>query len=203
MTMSSRAGLALVLAVLFASSGCMSLEMTRLRNHIDRDVPEAEIGKGFALSFGFFTMGTARTALALSDDGDESTAMARALLRNVRRVKIGRYDVHGRIALDEISTPSVFEAYEDRGWIPVVTTREPDEVVWVMAKEKHDDLRDLLVVVLSEDELVVAKMSGNLTKAVVAAMQESDWAGEIARSLQSPPDSVSVESSTTTQVFLP
>ena len=203
MTMSSRTGWAIVLVACLASSGCMSLEMTRLRNHIDRDVPEAEIGKGFAMSFGFFTMGTARTVLALSDDGDESTAMARALLRNVKKVKVGRYDVHGRIALNEISTPSILKSYEKGGWIPVVTTREPDEVIWVMAKEKREDLRDLLVVVLSDDELVVARMSGNLTQAVSAAMAESDWASEFARSLKTPPDSVMVESSTTTEVFLP
>lgn len=201
--MSSRTGLAIALAVFLASSGCMSLEMTRLRNHIDRGMPEAEIGKGFAVSFGFLTMGTARTVLALSDDGDESTAMARALLRNVKKVKMGRYDVNGRVALNEIETPPIFDAYEERGWIPVVTVRETDELIWVLAKEKRDDLRDLLVVVLNEDELVVAKMSGNLTEAVAAAMAESDWASEFARSLESPPDSASIESETTTEVFLP
>ena len=201
--MSSRTGLALALAVLLASSGCTSFEMTRLRNHIDRDVPEAEIGKGYAMSFGRFSMGTARTVLALSDDGDESTEMARALLRHVKKVQVGRYDVHGRVALNDVSTPSVFEAYEKRGWIPVVTVREADELVWVMAKEKRDDLRDLLVVVLSDEELLVAKMSGNLTQAVTAAMAESDWASDLARSLQSPPDSAMTESSMTTEVFLP
>ncbi|GAB5535365.1 MAG: hypothetical protein Rubg2KO_16140 [Rubricoccaceae bacterium] len=201
--MSSRTGLAIAMVGLLASSGCMSLEMTRLRNHIDRGVPEAEIGKGFAVSFGFLTMGTARTVLALSDDGDESTAMARALLRNVRKVKIGRYHVNGRVALTDIESPPIFDAYEERGWIPVVTIRETDELVWVMAKEKRDDLRDLLVVVLSDDELVLAKMSGNLTEAVTAAMAESDWASQFARSLRTPPDSVSLESHTTTEMFLP
>jgi len=201
--MSSRTGLAIALVALLASSGCTSFEMTRLRNHIDRDVPEADIGKGYAMSFGWFTMGTARTVLALSDDGDESTEMARALLRHVKKVQVGRYDVNGRVALDDVSTPSIFFAYEERGWIPVVTVREDDELVWVMAKEKHDDLRDLLVVVLSDDELVVAKLSGNLTRAVTAAMAESDWASGFARSLQTPPDSASIVSSTTTEVFLP
>lgn len=201
--MSSRTGLIIALLALFASSGCTSFEMTRLRNHIDRDVPEADIGAGYAMSFGRFSMGTARTVLALSDDGDESMAMARALLRNVKKVQIGRYDVHGRIALNDIPTPSVFEAYEGKGWIPVVTLREPDEVVWVMAKETHDDLRDLLVVVLSDDELVVAKMSGNLTKAVTAAMAESDWASDLARSLQAPPDTATVESEPPSDTFSP
>ncbi|MEO0558799.1 MAG: DUF4252 domain-containing protein [Bacteroidota bacterium] len=201
--MSSRTGIALALAVLLASSGCMSLELTKLRNHIDRSVPEADIGKGFAVSFGFLTMGTARTVLALSDDGDESTAMARAVLRKVRKVKVARYDVHGAVALNEIETPPVFEAYEKRGWIPVVTTREEDEIVWILAKEKHDDLRDLLVVVLNRDELMVAKMSGNLTEAVTAALAESDWPSQLARSLETPLDSDSIESRTTTEVFLP
>lgn len=192
--MNSRSVGLLALAALLFASGCTSFEMTRLRNHIDRDVPEADIGKGFALSFGRLTMGTARTVLAISDDGDESTAMARALLRNVRKVQIGRYDVHGRVAFDNVPTPSVFEAYERGGWIPVATVRQPDEAVWVMAKEKHDDLRDLLVVVLTEDELTVAKLSGNLSQAVTAAMAESDWASTLSRSLQSPPDSAATES---------
>lgn len=188
--MNSRTGIAFALMTLMTATGCTSFEMTRLRNHIDREVPQADVGEGFALSFGRLTMGTARTALALSDDNDESTAMARAMLRNVRKVQVGKYEVHGHLDLGTVSTPSIFDAYERKGWIPVATVREPDEAVWIMAKEKHDDLRDLLVVVLSTDELIVAKMSGNLTEAVTAAMAESDWASNIARSLNPSPDSV-------------
>ena len=180
----SRAALVGVgLAIAFASSGCTSFEMTRLANHIDRDLPDTEIGEGFALSFGALTMGSARTALAIADDGDGSTEIARVVLRHVKRVQIGTYDVHGAADLSRTRSPRVFAAYERDGWHPVVTVREADEVVWILAREKHDDLRDLLVVMLDHDELMVAKLSGNLSRAVTAAIQESGWALDLAHGL--------------------
>ena len=191
MSRPARARLALLgvgLAITVASSGCTSFEMTRLANHIDRDVPEAEIGEGFALSFGALTMGSARTALALADDGDESTEVARAMLRHVKRVQIGTYEVRGNADLSRIRSPRVFAAYERDGWVPVVTVRETDEVVWIMAREKHDDLRDLLVVLLDHEELMVAKLSGNLSRAVAAAFQESNWAFDLAHGLSGADD---------------
>ena len=186
-TMSRRPALTAALALLVLGSGCTSFEMTRLRNGIDREVPEAQVGEGFALSFGFLTMGTARTALALSDDGDPGTVAARAILRNVKKVQIGRYDVEGRPVLSGLATPPVFDEYERKGWTRIVTVREEDEVVWVMAKEKRDDLRDLIVVTLSHEELVVAKLSGNLTRAVAEALHETGWASDLAASLRGAP----------------
>ena len=182
------------LALLLASSGCTSFEMTRLAGHIDRDVPEAEIGEGFALSFGALTMGSARTALALADDGDASTEVARAMLRHVRRVQIGTYDVHGTVDLSRLRSPRVFDAYERDGWLPVVTVREADEVVWILTRDDHDDLRDMLVVMLNHEELVVAKLSGNLGRAVAAAMQETNWARDLAHGLAGADDAEEGES---------
>ena len=163
-----------VLVLGTALSGCTSFELSRLRNGLARDAGGAEVGPGYALSFGALSMGTARTALAIGDEGDEGTAAARALLRHVRRVQFGRYPVRGAFDGRLVETPAALRRYERRGWVPVVVVRDSSSATWIYAQERDADLRALLLVVFTPEELVLARVSGNLTAGVLAAAAEAD-----------------------------
>lgn len=157
-------------------SGCTSFELTRVRNSVDR-TPGVEIGEGYALSFGRLSVGTVRQGLRMSDDDDGQSKALRDALGHVRKAQFARYRVESAPPLDEVETPPVVRRYVRKGWMPAVVARDGDAAVWILAKDRGDELRDLLLVTLLPDELIIGKLSGDLTDAAGALFQSVDVAG--------------------------
>ncbi len=167
---SRRALLALLVAT---ASGCVSLEMNRLKRHVEREVEadgQAEVGRGMAMSFGWGTFATARTVGWVFAPG--RTAPYRRLSRRVRRVKVARYPVSGVLDTRRMARPEILGRYQDKGWLPLVTVRDSAAAVWVLYRERERDLRltDLLAVSLSGDGLVMTRVSGDLSGLVLDAV---------------------------------
>ena len=180
--MSSRAPARLVLlAVLVGTaSGCVSLEMNRLKRNLEREVEadgQAEVGRGVAMSFGWGTFGTARTLGWIFAPGQ--TAPYRHMSRRVRRVKVAHYPVSGVLDLRRIGQPAILQRYRAGGWQPLVTVRDSSEAVWVLYRERERDLRltDLLAVALSDEGLVLTRVSGDLSGLVLDAVDlaKAEW----------------------------
>lgn len=164
--------LILLVATLFVS-GCTSFELTRVRNDLARQAPEARIGDGYAMSFGNVSLGLARWITGLSDDEDGE--IAQAVLSEVRRVQFGRYTVNGSFDAATLQMPGRLRSYLERDdWYHLATIREDSEAVWVVYKEEDGLVVDLLAVVLDEEELVLAKISGDLNAVVTAALSQDD-----------------------------
>lgn len=163
----------LLVAAIFGS-GCTSFEIFRLRNDIARQAPEADIGEGYAMSFGRISIGLARWLSGLGDD--EDTDVARAILSEVRRVEFGRFDVNGSFDAAALRMPGRLRHYlEKDNWHHLATIREESEAVWVVYKEGDaGNVVDLLAVVMDEEELVLAKISGDLNAVVAAALSQQD-----------------------------
>ncbi len=152
-------------------SGCASYELMRVRNDIDRQVPEARIGNGYAMSFGRISLGLARWLSGLVDD--EDAGIAQAVLSEVRRVQFARYDINGAFDATTLRMPGRLRSYLERGdWYLLAGIREESEAVWVVYKEKDDIVVDLLAVVMGQEELVLAKISGDLNAVVAAALSQ-------------------------------
>ena len=169
--MTSRLALLVLLAT--TASGCVSLEMSRLQRHIAQEVEadgQAEIGSGTAMSFGWGTFATTRTLGWIFAPG--STAPYRELSRRVRRVKVARYPVSGVLDTRRLTRPEILRRYQDKGWLPLVAARDSAAAVWVLYRERERDLRltDLLAVSLSSDELVMTRVSGDLSGLVLDAV---------------------------------
>src|SRR5690606_3138536 len=68
---------------------------------------------------------------------------------------------------------------ERQGWEVLAKFREDDEVVHVYYRERRDAIRDLYVMVLSDDELVITRVKGDLSHLVARAIHDhgdwSDW----------------------------
>lgn len=162
------------------ASGCVSLEMNRLKRNVEREVEadgQVEIGRGTAMSFGWGTFATARTLGWVFAPG--STAPYRRLSRRVRRVKVGRYPVSGVLDTRHLARPAILDRYEAGGWLPMVTARDSSSAVWVLYRERERDLRltDLLAVSIDGEELVMTRVSGNLSGLVIdaVALAQTDW----------------------------
>jgi len=179
-TMSSRV-LALGLVAVLVLPGCVSFEMGRIKREIEREVEasgSAEVGRGFAMSFGRGTIGTTRFLGRLF--APTATEPFRALAGHVRQVKVARYGVSGSFDASFVGRPEALSRYEADGWVPLMTVREPAESVWVFTRDSRDGqaVTDLLAVVLEQENLVLTRVRGDLTAAVLDMVErgiEGDW----------------------------
>jgi hypothetical protein len=147
-------------------AGCTSFELTRVRNDLARQLPEAGIGEGYAVSFGGLSVGFARWLSGFADEEDGE--LAQLALREVRRVSFGRYDVEGAVDARRLVMPARLRHYvEDEGWVHLATFREAGEAGWVLYRERGDAITDLFAVVLTEEDLVLARVSGDLSALVL------------------------------------
>ena len=162
-----------VLAVAAVLSGCVSLEMGRIGDDLARGVEGqgAEVGDGFAVAFGPGTIGSTRFLGRLV--APESTEPYRRLSRHVRRVKLARYPVVGAFDARAVPRPALLDRYQSDGWSSLVTARDEESAVWVLMREDGDGvLTDLLAVVASAEDLVVTRMSGDLSAFILDAIEE-------------------------------
>ena len=90
----------------------------------------------------------------------------------MRRVKIARYPVTGFYDARAVGRPSALDAMEADGWIPLVTVRDTAAAVWVLYRERERDqtITDLLAITLADEDIVLTKVSGDLTSLVLDAV---------------------------------
>ncbi len=165
-----------VLLLALSLSGCVSIEMGRLAREVEQEVERdgsAEIGRGFAVAFGGGTIGTSRFLGRLV--APESTEPYRRLSASVRQVKVARYPLVGTIDGMRMARPSRLDVYEADGWLPMASARDSASATWVLYREDAEGLRltDLLAVVVSDEELVLTRITGDLTTLALDAFQES------------------------------
>lgn len=165
--------LSLVALVALTASGCASSELRGMRNDLARSTPDLTIHEGRSFSFGPMSIGLARLAVGLAGD-DEDVAMARAILGSARRVQFAQYDVEGDVSAADIQMPDRVLRYLDDGWVPAVTIREDDEVVWLLANDRGGRVDEMLFVTLSTDGLTLAKVRGDLTEVARLALREAN-----------------------------
>jgi hypothetical protein len=108
-----------------------------------------------------------RSGVALArlfTDGDEIP------LKGVRRVEVGVYEVKGlREGVDE---PRRLTLPDLPGLTPVVRVHEEGEDVFVLVQlDEDEEIRQMVVVVAEDDEWVLVRIKGKLTKSFEKAMQ--------------------------------
>jgi len=141
-------------------SGCFySREISHVRRDLERQYPAAHFDREVVVQIGPSTIRT--LGWIAGRVPEEEAQMASDYLREIHRIKVGVYHVEDLPPLDEVDLPHL-RRFERDGWEVAVTVREDDEVVWVLYREWYDSVRDLYVLVLNEDELVIASVQGRL-----------------------------------------
>ena len=163
-----RAGLALTLSCLLLSGCLYSREVSRTRHAIERAYPEARFDREVVFSFGPLSLLSARLLTGLAPSQTEEV---RPYLRSLRRVKVGVYRAEGLSSLNTIDLPQV-RRLREKGWETLVAVREPEATTWVLYRERRRAVRDLYVLTLSEDELVMVRLKGRLDKLLTHVMRE-------------------------------
>ena len=169
---------AVVALVALLCSGCFySREIAQTRRDLERAYPEAEFDREMMVNLGPLSIRTARWILHWMDE-DDDVAMARSYLGEVRRVKVGLYKTEFLPDLGDFDPPALRRFRQD-GWELAVQVHEDDEAVWLFYKPGRRGIRDLYAVVLTEEELVLARLRGRLDRLVRRALEDhAPWRDE-------------------------
>jgi hypothetical protein len=161
---------AAMLAALPLSGGCMwAPELSGVKQDIARQLPDTGFRKHVTLSFGPLTMALARAVTGFIPDAAE----ARTYLQDVSRVQVAVYEIEGTRDARAIQTPSRLQELVDDGWEMAVRVREDDQAVWLLYRLDGDSVREMFVVVMDRDELVLVKVKGRLERLLAEAIRHA------------------------------
>ncbi|MCP5064412.1 MAG: DUF4252 domain-containing protein [Ignavibacteriae bacterium] len=168
--------IALILLVL-TSTGCIGVNKdfrnirTQILDNLDDDFDrtiEFSVGKA-----GFFL---ASKFVKLADDNDDIENVDE-MLKHVSNVNIGIYDrltnssKSVRSLLNEVSN-----SMEDNNYSSVVKTIDNNEMVGIFIKDDDpEEITEMFAVILSDDELVMLKLNGNLNSLVETVIENEGF----------------------------
>ncbi len=151
----------LLLLVPLLFGGCFrATELESLCEDFSWQFPEAEFKRDVSLSLGPVPVSAAKLAMGFAED----TREAREYLSGIRRIDVAVYKVRHLNDLQMAEMPERLENLLDDDWEIVVKTREKDERVWLLYREEDDAIRDIHITVLEPSELVMVRLSGDLSE---------------------------------------
>lgn len=165
---------AMLIVVMTLSSGCLwAPELSKMRNDIEDQMPGTSFNREFAISLGPITMGLARMLTGLVPDDDVRTA--RKYLRDVSSIQVAVYRSETPAPVERVRMPErLRRMYEDEGWEMAVKVQEDDSLAWVLYRITNDSIRDVYIVVLDDEELVLVRAHGKLERLVARALREAE-----------------------------
>lgn len=162
--------LAIPLLALPLSNGCMwAPELTAVKRDLARQLPDVGFRKNLTLSFGPLTMGLARGVTGLIPEAAE----VRNYLRDVSKVQVAIYEIEGTPRGTAVETPARLQELLDEGWEMAVRVREEHELVWLLYRIDDESVREMIVVVMGDEELVLVRVKGRLERLLAEALQDS------------------------------
>lgn len=180
--MRTSAPLATLLVAAALLSGCYSFEMARVSRGVAHDLEartDADVGGVRPISVGPISLASAQFGAWLF--APQSSREARRIGRHVSSVKFSQRAIRGGFDARTFGELPYLERYERNGWSRLAVVRDSSEAMWVFLRERggaRPEITDLLAVVMSEEDLVVTKVSGHLSSMVLDAVRlagERGW----------------------------
>jgi len=170
--------LVVLLVSVLSAPGCLwTPELSKVRNQLEDGLPGSDYRKQVELSLGpgLLTLARAITSVVR----DEEFRRVRSCLRDVSRVQVAVYENHGDPVGDEpVQLPGRLRELVDDGWEMVARVNDGGDHVWLLCRADDDTIRDMLVVVMNDRDLVLVKARGRLNRAVERMLDENgiqDW----------------------------
>ena len=156
-------------AVLFAGSGCAyTSEIAKTRHEIEREY-DIDTETGVVISLGPGLFHTAGFLAKFADD--EDAQLASRLAYGIRRIKAGVYPIDYISDHAEMDIPEM-DVFQRRDWQVALKVEDYNEVGWILYRERRNRVRDMFVVVVAEEEMVLVRLQGNLTELLDVALDE-------------------------------
>lgn len=163
----NRTIVAATVAALPFAGGCMwTPELARVKQDIASQLPGVTFDHNVSLAIGPGGMALIRAVTGFVPRAED----ARGWLKDVSRVELAVYHVDAGESTPRIETPSRIEKMVEDGWEMAVRARDGDESVWVLYKLDDDSVREVFVVSLDKEELVIVKVKGRLERLIARAL---------------------------------
>ncbi|MEM8488443.1 MAG: DUF4252 domain-containing protein [Bacteroidota bacterium] len=159
----------------FVTAGCsLTNEITNTKNEIEQNT-RINAHTGIVLSLGPGLFQTTGFVTKFIDERDAQ--LASRLAYGIRRVKAGVYPLKRRSNINQLDLPSL-KRFQRRGWQPAIKVEADHEIGWIMYRQRGNRVKDMFVVVVTEEEMVLARIQGNLTELLDVALDEIESEGE-------------------------
>ena len=163
--------------ILLLVAGCLwTPDLDEVQSMVARQIEPATMKTEVKLSLGSTALSLAKLITVFADVDAE----ARSYLSHIDHVDINVQEISGLSSVRDIHWPDdVMKSLEDEGWEILVKAREDDEIVFVLYKPHRNTIRQMYVMALSLDELVLVKIEGSLDAMMAQAMEDHGFAREI------------------------
>jgi hypothetical protein len=141
-----------------------------MKQDIARQLPETTFNHEMSFAFGPGAMALTRAVTSFIPDAHE----AHDWLKDVSRVEVAVYEVRGDEPKRRLETPARIEQMVADGWEMAARVRDKNESVWLLYRIDGDSVRELFVVSLDRDELVMVKVKGRLERVIGRALSDID-----------------------------
>ena len=163
------AGLLGLLSAAFLLNACFTHtgHLDRMAHKLEAQLPATRFEPQFGLKFGRLSLGLAKGITNLALNEEELDGLH--ILRGVKKVEFATYKTVGASAAD--FTGELELSLRKTGWQTLARFREDGELGWIVYRMEEDILRNLVVCILSEEELTMVRLSGRLDRLITAAIQ--------------------------------
>ncbi|MBI4720192.1 MAG: DUF4252 domain-containing protein [Chitinivibrionia bacterium] len=158
-----------VLAAIAGMPGCLGApDLAAVRNDIFRQIPGASCDKEIELTLGPVALALARVITAVVPDARD----AGRYLSDLTRVEVGVYNV-SEVSAGNVSMPERLKnLQEDGDWELAVRARDDRQFVWVFYRADESRVKEIYIVALDAEELVMVRAKGRLERLVGYALSE-------------------------------
>ena len=161
----------LIILLVLPLTGCLySREIVHTRRDIERET-RVDFDRGFVLSMGPSSLRTVEWLAGMVPE--EEAQMGADYLRDIRRVKVGVFSLR-RGRLEEVPDLRRLRRFERGKWEVAVRFRDEQASGFVFYRAHRDTVRDLFIVVLDEEELVLARVEGRLNHLVAQIVADRE-----------------------------
>ena len=162
--------LCLAAALPFAGGCVWTPELNSIKQDIARQIPGASFDHEMSFAVGPGGMALARAVVRFVPDAEG----ARGWLQDISRVEISVYDVIQSELPKRLETPARIGAMIADGWEMAARVRDKNEAVWVLYRLDDESVREIFVVALDAEELVMVKVKGRLERVIARVLNEGE-----------------------------
>jgi hypothetical protein len=158
--------LTLVAALIVAASGCMTYRGPYgVEDTLERKMG-VELHRELGIKLGPISTKFAASFVGHDDDFD---------LHDMTRVGVAIFEVGARNGV----APRPIEPKDlaGKGWSTILNSRDGSEQVLLLVKSREGSIHDMMFLAIDSDEVVVARLTGQLDKLIAKAMDGAEHGG--------------------------
>ena len=172
----------IILRLLAASlllTGCFSVDgyFKKMRNTVLNGI-DGDYKREIEFGIGAAGLALSSYAVSFSDANDYADDM----IRKIDRVQVGIYKTRDYEKPKFSTLKAVTSDLKDEGYEFIVRSVDHDEMTAVMVKNEHDNrLKEMFIVTLNDEELVLVQVFGDLDKLIEIALRENGLNVEVSK----------------------